>query len=142
MTGDAANYLWPLIMNEIKNDTYIVMQVPHHGSEENVFWEAYQALNIKNFIVSADKFKSWRHPSKNLGAAIRERKYHSHSRKLFCTNSHENCELKKTDFIQTFKDIFISAVSFYLDQIDSRNCLSCLVWQIFPYRVLPRWEEW
>ncbi len=88
LTGDADVRLWQKILNN-GGPAYDAIQIPHHGSEENVVWEAYEKLDCDTFLVSAHSYKSWRHPSRQVGTAINQ----GASGQLYCTNEHRNCEM-------------------------------------------------
>jgi len=90
LAGDADNRLWPEVLADgVKR--YDAMQVPHHGSEENVYRPAYDLLDCARFVVSADAYKGRRHPSKLLGQTLTAS---PKVRELYCTNEHRCCELR------------------------------------------------
>lgn len=96
LTGDAHTRLWPCMKGELDKadiSTFAAVQVPHHGSEENVEFAAYSFLNPSTFVVSADEYLNWRHPSLILGVAIQETSREGRSGLLYCTNPHANSEL-------------------------------------------------
>lgn len=90
LTGDADVRLWPEILSHC-SQTQTAIQVAHHGSSENVFYPAFHQLNCQNYVVSADKFKNWKHPSIRLGMAVS-----GSGGQLYCTNDHSNCEINET----------------------------------------------
>lgn len=93
LTGDAAVQLWPEILRRCQKRQTAV-QVAHHGSENNVLFESFTKINSDVYVVSAGKYKKWRHPSIKLGVAI-SRGQRGENAALYCTNVHNNCELKK-----------------------------------------------
>jgi hypothetical protein len=94
LTGDADTRLWPLIRIGTKGETFDGVQIPHHGSEENVEWAMFTELDASRFVVSADKKNQWRHPSRRLADALTEAPPTSRAEvSLFCTNRHANCEI-------------------------------------------------
>ncbi|MBJ6750744.1 MBL fold metallo-hydrolase [Geomonas anaerohicana] len=94
LTGDADTRLWPHVFPQC-TEKQTAIQAAHHGSEENVFPPAFHEIMTNTYVVSADKFKTWRHPSTRLGVAV-SRGTLGAGGSLFCTNVHANCELNSS----------------------------------------------
>lgn len=113
LTGDADPRLWPEILSQTAGQHFAATQVPHHGSEHNVYWPAYASLDCHNFAVSADRFLSWRHPSRLLAAMLAEgTAVRGQQGNLYCTNRHRNCEIAGTTCLQTEQRAAWDAISF------------------------------
>ena len=90
LTGDADVRLWPTILDGCE-EKQMAVQVAHHGSRDNVDFCAFDRLQSNSYIVSAGKYKNWKHPSTKLGLAVSGSKCITG---LYCTNVHDNCEIK------------------------------------------------
>ena len=81
--GTLSSSFW---LEPIKPD---VVQVPHHGSEKNVVWDAYRMWQAKKVVVSAAPFGKWRHPSLELVATLVGTAV-ANAPRLYCTNYNSN----------------------------------------------------
>jgi hypothetical protein len=118
LTGDADIELWPQILRGVDVPIHGV-QVPHHGSKENVLWEAYALLPAMYFGASANKYSTWEHPSERLGRTLTQATITgepSPPRELFCTNAHDNCGLRPDKPTCTWGEDII-ALSFRTDGV-------------------------